>query len=160
MSGTDYEYTIYIRTTPQALWAALTDSVTERSWWSDTRVVSDFRSGSPLAFVRNGQEDVLGEIMESEAPERLAHTFRVARIGPMHDEGVLLVTFEIKQNGPSTMLKVMQQGFPENSAVRRGISQGWPAILSSLKSMLEGGEPLRYADWGDRIEASKAADKN
>ena len=159
MSANDYEYTIYIRTTPEALWAALTDNQSARAWWSDTRMVSDFRSGSPLAFVRNGQEDVLGEIMEAEAPYRLAHTFRVARIGPMHDEGVSLVTFEVKENGPSVMLKVTQQGFPDNSAVRRGVSQGWPAILSSLKTMLEGGEPLRYADWGDRIERSKAADK-
>lgn len=159
MSANDYEYTIYIRTTPQALWEALTDNVTERAWWSDTRMVSDFRSGAPIAFVRNGKEDVLGEIMEAEAPYRLAHTFRVARIGPMHDEGVSLVTYEIKENGPSVMLKVSHQGFPTNSAVRRGVSQGWPAILSSLKTMLEGGEPLRYADWGDRIERSKAADQ-
>ena len=158
MAATDYEYTIYIRTTPETLWNALTDNQTEREWWSDTRFDSDFRSGSPVAMVRNGKEDVLGEIMESEAPFRLAHTFRVARVGAMYDEGVSLVTYEVKQNGPSVMLKVTHQGFPENSAVRRGISNGWPAILSSLKTMLEGGSPLRYADWGDRIERSKAAD--
>ena len=155
MSSTDYEYVIYMRTTPEALWAALTDNETERAWWSDTRMVSSFKSGSQIAFLRNGHEDVLGEVLESEAPHKLAHTFRVGGHGPMHDEGVSLVTFTIQENGPSIMLTVTHQGFPEDSAVRRGVAKGWPAILSSLKTMLEGGEPLRYADWGDRIEKSK-----
>ena len=158
MSATDYEYTIYIRTTPEALWEALTDNESEREWWSDTRMDSDFRSGTPIVFRRGGKEDVVGEIMEADAPHRLAHTFRVARIGAMYDEGVSLVTFEIQENGPSIMLTVSQKGFPENSAVRRGVAQGWPAILSSLKTKLEGNPPLRYADWGDRIEKSKKAD--
>lgn len=160
MSSTDYEYTIYIRTTPEELWAALTDNESPREWWSDTQMMSSFKSGSAITFLRNGTEDVHGEILESEAPWRLSHTFRVGGHGPMHDEGVSLVTYEIKENGPSIMLKITQQGFPENSAVRRGISHGWPAILSSLKTMLEGGKPLRYADWGDRIERSKAADQD
>lgn len=159
LSATDFTYTIYIRTTPEDLWAALTDNETERAWWSDTRMVSSFKSGSTITFLRNGTEDVVGEILESEAPYRLTHTFRVGGHGPMHDEGVSHVTYEIKENGPSIMLKVTHVGFPENSAVRRGVSQGWPAILSSLKTMLEGGAPLRYADWGDRIEKSKAADE-
>ncbi len=160
MSSTDYEYVIYIRTTPDELWAALTENQSPREWWSDTHMVSSFKSGSALTFVRNDKEDVHGEILESEAPFRLSHTFRVGGHGPMHDEGVSLVTYEIKENGPSIMLKVTHQGFPENSTVRRGIAHGWPAILSSLKTMLEGGKPLRYADWGDRIERSRATDND
>ena len=160
MASTDYVYTIYIRTTAEELWAHITDNETYREWWSDTRMVSSFKSGSAIVYLRNGMEDVAGEILESEAPFRLSHTFRVGRVGPMRDEGVSLVTYEIKENGPSIMLRVTHQGFPENSAVRNGVSNGWPAILSSLKSFIETGKPLRYADWGDRIERSKAADRD
>lgn len=156
MSANEFVYTIYIDATPQKVWDTITEHEGPRAWWSDTHMLSTFKSGSTIVFRRGDNDDVQGEILESEAPHKLVHTFRVGGFGPMHHEGVSLVTFEITTNGPSTMLTVNHQGFPENSAVLKGVSKGWPAILCSMKSFIETGKALRYADWGDRIEQSKS----
>ncbi len=158
MSQNAFVYTIYIGASPEKVWETLIENEAPRSWWSDTHMLSTFTSGSPIIFRRDGKDDVQGEILEAEAPEKLVHSFRVGGHGPMHDEGMSLVTYDIVTNGPSTMLTVTHQGFPENSAVRRGIAKGWPAILSSMKSYIETGKALRYADWGDRIEGSRASE--
>lgn len=156
MSANEFVYTIYLDATPEEVWETITEHEGPRDWWSDTHMLSTFKSGSTIVFRRAGNDDVQGEILESEAPRKLIHTFRVGRHGAMHDEGVSLVTFDITTNGPATMLTVTHQGFPENSAVLKGVSKGWPAILSSMKSFIETGRAIRYADWGDRIEQSKS----
>lgn len=155
MRPNEFVYTIYLSAKPQQVWDTITENDGPRDWWSDTHMLSTFKSGSTIVFRRADNDDVQGEILESEAPHKLVHTFRVGGHGPMHDEGVSLVTFEITTNGPSTMLTVKHQGFPDDSAVLKGIAKGWPAILSSMKSFIETGKALRYADWGDRIEQSR-----
>ncbi len=158
MSTNEFHYTIYIDAPPQKVWDTITEHEGPRDWWSDTHMLSTFKSGSTIVFRRGENDDVQGEVLESEEPHKLIHTFRVGGFGPMYHEGVSLVTFQIETNGPSTMLTVKHQGFPDNSAVLKGVSKGWPAILSSMKSYIETGKALRYADWGDRIEQSKVQD--
>ena len=151
----DYIYVIYIAASPQKIWDALTDSETERSWWAGTRQESTFQPGSPIVYRRNGKFDLRGEILEREEPHRLVYTFHVEGPGPAHDEGPSIVTYEIRASGGMTMLKVIHSNFPKGSLSRKGVEGGWPAIFSSLKTILEGGTMPKFADWGE--EEFKAA---
>lgn len=139
-SDPDFIYVIYIMTTREKLWAELTDNESERFWWGDTRMDSDFQPGSTHAFVRNGNVDVRGEILEAVPNEKLVFTFEV-QSEPQKSEGASTVTYLIEDAGPWLRLTVTHTGFPENSRVREGISGGWPSILSGLKSFLEVGPP-------------------
>jgi uncharacterized protein YndB with AHSA1/START domain len=145
----DFVYVIYIDTSPEKLWAALTDNQTERPFWAGTRQESTFEKGAPMIWWRDGKVDLRGEILESERPRRLVYTFHIEGPGPLHDEGPSIVEYLIDKNGPTTRLTVIHSNFPKNSSSRKGVEQGWPAILSSLKTLLEGGKPMRYADWGE-----------
>lgn len=145
----DYIYVVYINAPPEKVWAALTDGKSERPYWAGTRHDSTFRKGDPIRYIRNGKVDIEGEILEVEPGRRLVYTFGVSGPGPMHDEGPTTVEYLIDTNGAATRLTVTHSGFSKrNSLVRGGISKGWPAILSSLKTILEGGKPLEYGDWG------------
>jgi uncharacterized protein YndB with AHSA1/START domain len=146
----DFVYIVYINAPPEKIWAALTDNKTDRVFWANTRHDSTFRKGDPIRYIRNGKVDIEGEILEVEPGRRLVYTFAVPGPGPMHDEGPTTVEYLIDKNGPTTRLTVTHTGFSKvNSLMRHGISQGWPAILSSLKTILEGGQPLQYGDWGE-----------
>ncbi|MGF1610408.1 MAG: SRPBCC family protein [Kiloniellales bacterium] len=144
----DYVYVIYIAASLEKVWAALTDNASERAWWAGTRHDSSFQEGDPIVYRRGGKVDVRGEILESDPSRRLVYSFHVEGPGPMHDEGPSIVTYELSRNGDATALKVIHGNFPRNSASRKGVEQGWPAILSGLKTVLEGGKVPAYAAWG------------
>lgn len=135
----DFVYVVYIAAPPDRIWAALTDGASVRPWWGDTRHDTDFRPGSPIRYLRDGKIDVEGEILEAEPHSRLVYTFHVTGPGPQHDEGPTLVEHRIEVDGAWTRLTIIHSNFKKNSAVRAGVSKGWPAILSKLKTMLEGG---------------------
>jgi uncharacterized protein YndB with AHSA1/START domain len=135
----DFVYIVYIAAPPEKIWAALTDNSTERAWWWNTRHDSDFRPGSSIRYLRNGNVDVEGEILEADPPNRLVYTFRTGGPGPQHDEGHTIVEHRIEVDGAWTKLTLIHSNFKRDSAVRKGISNGWPGILSSLKTILEGG---------------------
>lgn len=143
----DFVYVIYIAASPQKVWDALTDGETVRPWWGKTQHDSTFRPGDPITFRRNGKVDVRGEILERDEPRKLTYTFHVEGPGPQHDEGRSLVTYELELSGASTKLRITHANFPRNSRARIGVSNGWPAILSSLKSTLEGANVPYHPDW-------------
>jgi uncharacterized protein YndB with AHSA1/START domain len=146
----DFVYVVYIAAPPEKIWAALTDSRAERVWWWDTRHDSDFRPGSSIRYMRNGNVDVEGEILEADPPNKLVYTFRSGSPGPQHDEGYTLVEHRIEVEGAWTKLTLIHSNFKRDSAVRKGVSNGWPAILSSLKTILEGGEAIPFAPAGSK----------
>lgn len=148
----DFVYVVYIHTTPEKLWAALTDNTSYRAFWADSMHESSFEKGSPIRYVRrNGKVDVEGEILDVEPGRRLVYTFHVTGPGPQHDEGPSTVEYLIEQSGPETKLTVTHSGFSKkNSALRVGISNGWPTILSSLKTVMEGGKPLVFPQWAQK----------
>ena len=133
-------YTVYIRATPQAVWNALTDGVSTKKFWYGRTNKSDWKKGSPVTFIQpNGEIDFTGEVLESAPPERLAFTFLVPSGA---SEGPSRVAYDIALVDGVSRLTVTHDGFPAGSNVRKGISNGWPAILSGLKSLLETGEGL------------------
>jgi uncharacterized protein YndB with AHSA1/START domain len=142
----DYVYVTYIRAPREKVWAAIIDRA-PRPWWDDTQFDTTFKPGDPLKFGRRGGVDVRGKILDADPPNKLVHTFRVEGPGPQHDEGDTTVTYELTDDGGATKLTVTHVGFVAQSKLRLGIAQGWPAILSSLKTMLESGAGLELASW-------------
>ncbi len=134
-----FVYAIYIKATPDAVWAALTrPEFTGKFWWG-RRCESDWRQGSSLTLrAPDGEPDFTGEVLESDPPRRLVYTFDVRKI----DEPPSRVTYEIEAVGDSVCLTVTHDRFPADSMVRAGIAKGWPGILSGLKTLLETGAPL------------------
>ena len=156
MTSTEFVYTTYIHTTPQRLWQALTDPAFTRRYWGAT-LESDWKVGLTMTWEQSGVTitDPAQVILESEPYRRLAyswHTFtpEFAEAFGFSDEFLATVsserrskvTFEIEPAGENVKLTVVHDGFDPGSTVLEGISGGWPAILSSLKTLLETGEAL------------------
>lgn len=149
MTRPSFVYAIHIATTPEKLWEALTKPEFTRQYWADRVVSSTWRKGDRLVMTQaNGKPDFEGEILEVDPPRRLVFQFHVQDGGRYQAEGPSRVTYEIAQKGATTSLTVTHDDFPEGSAVYDGISNGWPAILSGLKTLLETGRPMAY-EWRD-----------
>jgi uncharacterized protein YndB with AHSA1/START domain len=142
MPKPEFIYISYIETTPEKLWEALTSSEFSKRYWWDTSVVSDWKVGSPFSLVLNGQTTDVGEIIEADRPRRLSYTFRHILSEAASKERPSRVTFVLEQYGKLVKLTLTHEDFAEDSVIVDGISKGWPAIMSSLKSMLESGQAL------------------
>ena len=142
MPKPEFIYISYIETTPEKLWKALTSSEFTRLYWWDTSVVSDWTVGSPFSLVLNGKTTDVGEILEADRPRRLSYTFRHILNEAASKERPSRVTFVLEQYGKLVKLTLTHEDFAEGSVVIDGISKGWPAIMSSLKSLLESGTAL------------------
>jgi uncharacterized protein YndB with AHSA1/START domain len=142
MSKPEFVYVTYIETTPEKLWEALTNSDFSKRYWWDTSVVSDWRVGSPFSLVLNGKTTDVGEILEADRPRRLSYTFRHILNEAASNERPSRVTFVLEPYGKLVKLTLTHQDLAATSVILDGISKGWPAIMSSLKSMLETGQPL------------------
>jgi uncharacterized protein YndB with AHSA1/START domain len=142
MPKPEFIYISYIETTPEKLWEALTSSEFSKRYWWDTNVVSDWKVGSPFSLVLNGQTTDVGEIIEADRPRRLSYTFRHILSEAASKERPSRVTFVLEQYGKLVKLTLAHEDFAEDSVIVDGISKGWPAIMSSLKSMLESGQAL------------------
>ena len=142
MPKPEFIYISYIETTPEKLWKALTSSEFTRLYWWDTSVVSDWTVGSPFSLVLNGKTTDVGEILEADRPRRLSYTFHHILSEAARKERPSRVTFVLEQYGKLVKLTLTHEDFAEDSVIIDGISKGWPAIMSSLKSLLESGSAL------------------
>ena len=138
-----HEYEVYIRTTPQKLWDALTRGESTRRYFHRTRIESDWRPGSPVIFhsSRPGEIAVEGVVREAAFPCRLAYTWNVRYDPERAGEEASLVTWEITPLDEVCRLTLVHR-FSAPSKTWREVKSGWNAILSSLKSWLETGEGL------------------
>jgi uncharacterized protein YndB with AHSA1/START domain len=137
-----FVYVIYIASTPDKVWSALTDPDQTERYWFGYRVNANGKAGARFIARSPGAEDFdKGVILESDPPRRLSCTWR-----PQHDndrhERPSRVTFELKQLRDQVRLTVVHDDFDVGSKAFESISQGWPAVLSSLKSYLESGRAL------------------
>ena len=142
MPRPDFIHVTYIKTTPDKLWEALTSSEFSRRYWFGTELRSDFKVGSPFALVMGGTVTDTGEILEADRPRRLSYSFKHEANEEMRKEGATKVVFTLAQHGNLVKLTVTHEGFGVGSKLLDGISKGWPAILSGLKSLLETGKVL------------------
>jgi uncharacterized protein YndB with AHSA1/START domain len=138
-----FVYVIYIASTPEKVWHALTDAETSARYWFGNHVESDWAVGSTFMLKRGDKHLTdTGTVLESAPPRRLSYTFR------SENDGVKLetpsrVTFEIEQQEDQVKLTLVHDGFEPGSKVLEDIGEGWPLVLSSLKSLLESGRVLR-----------------
>lgn len=139
MSKPEFVYTTYIETTPEKLWEALTSSEFSKRYWFGTEVRSDWNVGSPFALVTDGKTSDTGEILEADRPRRLSYTFKHELFEEMRNEPATKVVFTLEPYGNIVKLTVTHEGFMEGSKLLGAVSNGWPAILSGLKSLLETG---------------------
>jgi uncharacterized protein YndB with AHSA1/START domain/DNA-binding transcriptional ArsR family regulator len=160
MDKPSFVYTSYIHTTPERLWQALTDPAFTERYWGVT-LESDWSTGSAITLHQWGMTiaDPEQVILESEPYRRLSYTWHTftpewrevvrERLGFSEEsleriaaEPRSKVTFEIEALGELVKLTVVHDGFEPGSAVLETISQGWPHILSNLKTLLETGDTL------------------
>jgi uncharacterized protein YndB with AHSA1/START domain len=142
MNKPEFVYITYIETSPEKLWEALTNSEFSRRYWWDTSVVSDWKVGSPFSLVMKGVTTDVGEILESDPPRRLSYTFQHVTAEAADKARPSRVSFNLEQHGKLVKLTLTHQDFADADRLLDGISKGWPAIMSSLKSLLELGKPL------------------
>ena len=162
---TAFVYTTYIHATPERVWQGLTDPAFTTRYWrhpssGGLAYVTDWQKGSTydLSYEESGfaVRDPGQVILESDPYRRLAYTwhtltpewaarhgFDEATVAAWRAEPRSRVAFDLEESGPGVVkLTVVHDGFEPGSQVLQGISGGWPAVLASLKTLLETGSPL------------------
>lgn len=133
-------YEIYIKTTPERLWKAITDAEMRRKYTFGAVVTSDWTPGSRYEGVGGGQLIFEGENLEVDPPRRLVQSFRALWGADVKSEGPSRVTWEIEPVGDSCRLTITHDQLREGANSQ--LFGGWPMILSGLKTLLETGETL------------------
>jgi uncharacterized protein YndB with AHSA1/START domain len=143
MAESRFVYVIYIRTSPERLWQALTDPELTRRYWCETHQESDWKPGAAWRLmIPDGRVGDGGEILEIEPPKRLVIAWRNEFKPELRAEGFSRLTYELEPQGDSVKLALVHEMDRPDSKLIGAVSGGWPAILSSLKSLLETGESL------------------
>ncbi len=143
MADSRFVYVTYIRTTPEKLWQALLEPEFTRQYWCETWQNCEWKQGASWqAMAPDGRVVDTGEILEIDPPRRLVLTWRNELFPGMQAEGHSRLTYELEAKGDSVKLTLIHEMDRPDSKLIGATSGGWPAILSSLKSLLETGEPL------------------
>ncbi len=135
-------FEIYIKTTPERLWEAITDSEMRRRYNFGVGVETDWTPGSRYEGVHPMAPGPLleGENLEVDPPRRLVQSFTALWSEDAKAEGTSRVTWEIEAVGDSCRLTVIHDQLREGANAE--LYGGWPQILSGLKTLLETGESL------------------
>jgi len=135
-------FEIYIKTTPERLWEAITDGEIRSKYSFGSRVSSDWTPGSRFEMSHPAAPGLLGEgeILEVDPPRRLVQSMVALWSDEVKSEGTSRVTWEIEPVGDSCRLTVTHDELREGA--NEQIYGGWPMILSGLKTWLETGELL------------------
>jgi len=152
-----YIYATYIRTTPEKLWEALTQGDWSVKYWMGFRVEYELKAGgrvrivAPKGMEHLGNHD--GKVLACEPGRKLVYEFVTAdkdkpEVTAKRD-GPSRVTYELTPMGAQVRLRVIHENLlPEDQEkdpnTFRGINNGWPAVISSLKSLLETGQEIDF----------------
>jgi uncharacterized protein YndB with AHSA1/START domain len=143
MADSEFVYVTYIRTTPEKLWRALLEPEFTRQFWFDTTQKCAWKPGASWQIVMpGGRVADSGEVVEIEPQRRLVLKWRNEIFPEMTAEGYSRLTYELEQKGETVKLTVKHVMEKSESTFIKSVTEGWPAILSSLKSLLETGESL------------------
>ena len=137
-------YTIYIASTPDKVWQALTSAEFSRQYFSGFAIEADLKVGGAfVARAPDGSVHIGGEVIECDPPNKLTITWNVNWPALVEKLGPTLVSYEIEPAGDAVKLTLVQSHDRAiDDDILSGGRQGWPAILSSLKSLLETGNAL------------------
>ena len=152
----EFVYTTFIKSTQEKVWNAITNAEFTRQYWG-CQLNSDWSAGAKWHSVSNadGKINMIGEVLESSPPKRLSYTWH--RPDANNESDKSRVTFELETIKDTVKLTVTHDKLESGSLMATQISQGWPLVLSSLKSFMETGEALDV--WAIRPCAAQAASK-
>jgi len=140
MTRSTFVYVTYIRTTPEKLWAALTDGEFIKQYWFGVHIESQWTLGSSWKLVYpDGRFSDSGEIVEAEPPRRLVIRWQHQDKPELKAEGESLCTMELEPSGTAVKLSITHIIERDPSKFIEAVSGGWPKVISNLKSLLETG---------------------
>jgi uncharacterized protein YndB with AHSA1/START domain len=143
MSESRFAYVTYIRTTPKKLWQALLDPEFTRQYWVGTWQDCDWKLGAEWKLmIPDGRVGDSGKVLEIEPERKLVLSWRNEFKPEVSEDGHSRLTYELEPQGESVKLTVIHESDQPKSKLIDAVSQGWPHILSSLKTLLETGESL------------------
>jgi uncharacterized protein YndB with AHSA1/START domain len=139
--GTMTVFEIYIKTTPERLWEAITSEEMRARYSFGVSTASEWTEGSEYKAGIPGVIDIAsGENLEVDPPRRLVQSFNALWSEEVKSYGITRVTWEIVPVGTSCQLRVTHDQMSEDA--NSELFGGWPMILSGLKTLLETGEDL------------------
>ncbi|HYM90300.1 MAG TPA: SRPBCC family protein [bacterium] len=150
-----FVYATYIRTTPEKLWEALTNGDFSEKYWMGFRIEVELKAGGSVRILppkdpeRYG--DHAGKVLVCEPLRKLVYTFAPKdkpEVAAKRD-GPSRVTYELTPMGPMVKLRLIHENLlPEDLEKDpnkfQGVNNGWPAVMSSLKSLLETGKAITF----------------
>ncbi len=145
MAGDRFVYVIYIRTTPQKLWDALRDPEFTRRYWVETWQESTWEKGGRWKIMLpDGRVGDSGEVLEIDPPRKLVVSWRNEFKPELKEEGYSRLTYLLEPEAETVKLTVIHEIDKEKSKLIEAVSSGWPALLCSMKSLLETGESFTF----------------
>ena len=140
---TSFVYVTYIRSTPEKVFEAIMKPEIARRYWGHENV-SDWKPGSAWQHVRANEQrtvNLVGKVVEVSPPTRMVITW-ASPDQAADPESYSRVTFDVVPYEGMVRLTVTHDELEAGSGMAKGITQGWPMVLSSLKSLLETGEGM------------------
>jgi uncharacterized protein YndB with AHSA1/START domain len=146
MTDTEFVYVTYIATTPEKLWEALTSSDFTEKYFFGSKIQSNWQEGSKITYSRNEQVTDHGIILKCEPYRLLSFTWNMVENEATRAQPSR-VTFELIPMDPTVKLTLKHENLLptdllDEEGTFEGLNNGWPAILSNLKSLLETGNTL------------------
>ena len=155
MEKIEFVYATFIRTTPEKLWEALTNGDFSQKYWMGFRIEVEQRVGGtvrihpPKGMEQHG--DHAGKVLECEPGRKLVYTWNPKdkpEVAKKRDS-LSRVTYELTPMGPQVKFRLIHENLlpddiEKDPSTFRGINNGWPAVISSLKSLLETGEAIAF----------------
>ncbi|MGQ0742006.1 MAG: SRPBCC family protein [Alphaproteobacteria bacterium] len=143
MANDRFHYTIFIRTTPERLWEALLKPEFTKLYWYEATHDSNWEEGAPWRLLApGGRVADSGKVLQIERGKRIVLSWQHQLMEEMRAEGLSRATIELEQQGEAVKLTLTHEIGKQGSRFIEAVAQGWPAILSSLKSLLEAGKAL------------------
>ena len=134
--ASNYVYVTYIRSTPAEVWSALTTPEFMRQYWFGQVFETDWKQGSPIRLLNgDGSAAVSGKILELAPEKRLVMTWHDAR----KEEPATRCVIDIEEAKGAVKLSIQHSMARDGSGLIGAVSEGWPRIVSNLKSLLETG---------------------
>lgn len=141
-------YQVYIRTTPEKLWRAITDGAMTKQYFFGAVLQNGDRLavGAPMTYI-DGDGDVMtdGIVLELDPPRKLVQSWVGGSCSEGEPDAASRVTWEITPFGEACKLTVVHEHADENTETAKGTVNGWPIVLSGLKTLVETGTPLAIA---------------
>ncbi len=143
MSSPKHVYEVYIQTSAEQLWQALTDPAFTRRYYYGTTVDSTWEPGASLTYTNpDGSIAIEGTVVEADPPRKLVQTFHFPEPPGEPVERPSRVTWEIQEMGKACLLTLVHDDFDGETKTYMGVEHGWVPVLSGLKTLLETGVEL------------------